>query len=155
MPKKCFKNCRICMFSIELGNHIIVSVLIIYLRMTLTLFRIEAFPTLPITWVIPEYFGQQIVIKWLLMSFSCKFKFYRFQQNGKNIRWFIAIINDHANWVTFRYYMPLPPAIIPSEIVLQYRVIHGWFVTKSFWFSSEMVTKIVHWHQNWYLIRNP
>ena len=73
MPKICFKNCRICMFSIELGNHIFVSVLIIYLRMTLTLFGIEAFPTLPITWVIPVYFGQQIVIKWLLMSLSCKF----------------------------------------------------------------------------------
>ena len=73
MPKMCFKNCRICMFSIKLGNHIFVSVLIIYLRMTLTLFGIEAFPTLPITWVIPVYFGQQIVIKWLLMSLSCKF----------------------------------------------------------------------------------
>ena len=73
MPKICFKNCRICIFSIELGNHIFVSVLIIYLRMTLTLFGIEAFPTLPITWVIPVYFGQQIVIKWLLMSLSCKF----------------------------------------------------------------------------------
>ena len=69
MPKICFKNCRICMFSIELGNHIFVSVLIIYLRMTLTLFGIEAFRTLPITWVIPVYFGQQIVIKWLLMCF--------------------------------------------------------------------------------------
>ena len=73
MPKICFKNCRICMFSIEQGNHIFVSVLIMYLRMTLTLFGIEAFPTLPITWVIPVYFGQQIVIKWLLMSLSCKF----------------------------------------------------------------------------------
>ena len=73
MPKICFKNCRICMFSIELGNHIFVSVLIIYLRMTLTLFGNEAFSTLPITWVIPVYFGQQIVIKWLLMSLSCKF----------------------------------------------------------------------------------
>ena len=73
MPKICFKNCRICMFSIELGSHIFVSVLIIYLRMTLTLFGIEAFTTLPIAWVIPVYFGQQIVIKWLLMSLSCKF----------------------------------------------------------------------------------
>ena len=118
MLKICFKNCRICMFSIELGNHIFVSVLIIYLRMTLTLFRIEAFPKLPITWVIPAYFGQPIVIKWFLMSFSCKFKFYRPQQNGKNIRWFITMINYHANWGTFRDYMPLSPAIIPSEIVL-------------------------------------
>ena len=141
MPKICFKNCRICMFSIELGNHIFVSVLIIYLRMTLTLFGIEAFPILPITWVILVYFGQQIVIKWLLMSLSCKFKFDRPQQNGKNIRWFITIINDHANWGTFRDYMPLFPAIIPSEILLQHRVIDGWFVTKSFWFSLEMVTK--------------
>ena len=73
MPKICFKNCRISMFSIELGSHIFVSVLIIYLRMTLTLFGIEAFTTLPIAWVIPVYFGQQIVIKWLLMSLSCKF----------------------------------------------------------------------------------
>ena len=62
------------MFSIELGNHIFVSVLIVYLRMTLTLFGIEAFPILPIILV---YFGQQIVIKWLLMSLSCKFKFDR------------------------------------------------------------------------------
>ena len=37
--------------------------------------------------------------------------------------------------------MPLSPAITPSEIVLQHRVIDGWFVTKSFWFSLEMVTK--------------
>ena len=37
MPKICFKNCRICMFSIELGSHIFVSVLIIYLRMTFDL----------------------------------------------------------------------------------------------------------------------
>ena len=46
------------MFCIEPGNHIFVSVLIIYLRMTLTLFANEAFPTVPITWVTPAYFGQ-------------------------------------------------------------------------------------------------
>ena len=62
------KNCRICMFSIELGNHIFVSVLIIYLRMTLTLFCIEAFPKLPITWVIPAYFGQQMVFDVLFLQ---------------------------------------------------------------------------------------
>ena len=122
------------------GNHIFVSVLIIYLRMTLTLFGNEAFPTVPITWVIPAYFGQQIVIKMLLISLSCKFKFclhqcsdawsvihnlYRPQQKGKTIRWFITLINDHANWSTLRDHMPLSPAIIPSEIVLQHRVIDG------------------------------
>ena len=46
------------MFCIEPGNHIFASVLIIYLRMTLTLFGNEAFPTVPITWVIPAYVGQ-------------------------------------------------------------------------------------------------
>ena len=72
--KKVFKNYKICMFCIEPGNHIFVSVLIIYLIMTLTLFGNEAFPTVPITRVIPAYFGQQIVIKMLLTSLSCKFK---------------------------------------------------------------------------------
>ena len=100
------------MFCIEPGNHISVSVLIIYLIMTLTLFGNEAFPTVPITRVIPAYFGQQIVMKMLLMSLSCKFKlclnqysnawsvihnFYRPRQNGKNTRWFISLIYDHAN----------------------------------------------------------
>ena len=118
MPKICFKNCRICMFCSEPGNHIFVSVLIIYLRMTLTLFGNDAFPTVPITWVIPAYFGQQIVIKMLLMSLSCKFKFclhqcsnawsvihnfYRPQQNCKTIRWFITLC-DERNCTVNRCY---------------------------------------------------
>ena len=37
--------------------------------------------------------------------------------------------------------MPLFPATIPSELILKHRVIDGWFVNKSFRFSSEKVTK--------------
>ena len=93
MPKICFKNCGICMFCIEPGNHIFVSVLIIYLRMTLTLFGNEAFPTVPITWVIPAYFGQQIVIKMLLISFlaSLNFVYINVLMRGQSFTIFIAL----------------------------------------------------------------
>ena len=93
MPKICFKNCRICMFSIELGSHIFVSVLIIYLRMTLTLCLVlKLLPHCQSPGLYQYILVNRLSSNGFWCPFLASFKFYRPQQNGSkaNLRDVIA-----------------------------------------------------------------